>query len=94
MKVLLLIFFCLAIAGLLFLTACQPIYVYKKVEIPIRVQCKVRLPRLSPLPSDAIMPAHLTIKQERDWMLSQMYDDIVLLEGEVQAEAIAAKGCE
>lgn len=80
--------------GLSLVCACQPIEVNRKVDIPIMLPCKVHLPRLATLPSDEPMPSGLTVRQKRDWMLSALYRDIVLLEGELKATETGVEGCE
>jgi hypothetical protein len=45
----------------------------ERVDVPITVPCKVHLPTLATLPSDEPLPSGLTVKQERDWMLSALY---------------------
>jgi hypothetical protein len=40
------------------------------------------------------MPSGLTVRQKRDWMLSALYRDIVLLEGELKATETGVEGCE
>jgi hypothetical protein len=69
------------------------VYVDRKIEVPVTIPCKVHLPKLATLPSDEPMPPSLSVKQKRDWMLSAIYRDIVLLEGDVRALETAAKGC-
>lgn len=82
------------IVGVLLLSACSPVYVDRKVEVPVTIPCRVKLPPLATLPSDEPMPSGLTDKQKREWMLSTLYRDIVLLEGELKATREATKGCD
>ena len=86
--------FWLSVTILSFFTACTtPVYVYKKIDIPIAVPCKIQLPARPPLPTGKPIPSGLTVKQKRDWILSAMYRDIVLLEGEIHALRVEAGGC-
>ena len=89
---LILIFISLLMVGLI-LSGCTPVYVDRKIEVPVTIPCKVHLPKLATLSSDEPMPAGLSVKQKREWMLSAFYRDIVLLEGELKATEMAANGC-
>lgn len=84
---------CLLVAAVLFLSGCTPVYVDRKVEVPVTIPCKVLLPKLATLPSDEPMPAGLSVKQKRGWMLSVLYQDIVLLEGELKGMEAELRGC-
>lgn len=94
MKFLLFLISCLVVGGVLLLSGCTPVYVDRKVDVPVTIPCQVHLSKLATLPTDEPMPSGLTAKQKRDWMLSALYRDIVLLEGEIKAVETAAKGCE
>lgn len=94
MKTLLFILSCLIVGGVLLLSGCTPVYVDRKVEIPVTVPCHVKLPDLIPLPSSEKISAGLSQESRRRWILSAMYRDIVLLQGELTATRTAAKGCE
>ncbi len=93
MKTLLFIISCLVVGGVLLLSGCTPVYVDRKVLVPVVKPCHVHLPALHSLPSNAPMPVGMTSTQKRRWILSAMYRDIVLLEGELRATRTAARGC-
>ena len=94
MKIVIFLISCVIVAGVLLLSGCTPIYVDKKVLVPVVKPCHVHLPAFHTLPSEAPMPGGLTRKEKRRWILSAMYRDIVLLQGELVATQTAAKGCE
>ena len=94
MKPLLFLLSCALVAGVLMLSGCTPVYVDRKVDVPITLPCHVKLPPLRTLPTDQPMPEGLSERQRREWMLSALYRDIVLLQGELVASRTAAKGCE
>ena len=94
MKTLLFLLPCLMVGGVLLLAGCTPVYVDREVKIPIIVPCRVKLSKLASLPTDEPIPPGLTVKQKREWMLSALYRDIVLLDGELKATREAAKGCQ
>ena len=94
MKLLTFLLACAIVAGVLLLSGCSPVYVDRKVLVPVVKACHVRLPALHSLPSEAPMPGGLTATQKRRWILSALYRDIVLLDGELKASRTAAKGCE
>ena len=93
MKPLLFLLSCALVAGVLMLAGCQPIEVNRRVDVPITLPCHVRLPPLRSLPTDQPMPKGLSERQRREWMLSALYRDIVLLKGELEATREAAGGC-
>lgn len=84
---------CLIVGGVLLLSGCTPVYVNRKVDVPVTIPCRVKLPTLATLPTDEPMPTGLTDQQKREWMLGALYRDIVLLEGELSATRMAAEGC-
>jgi hypothetical protein len=90
---LILLFISLLMVGLI-LTGCTPVYVDRKVEVPITIPCKILLPKLATLPSDEPMPAGLSVKQKRDWMLSALYRDIVLQKGEIDSLEKIVTSCQ
>ncbi len=94
MKTLLFLLSCLIVGGVLLLSGCTPVYVDREVKVPIIVPCRVKLSKLASLPTDEPIPPDLTVKQKREWMLSALYRDVVLLEGEVKATREAAKECD
>lgn len=94
MKILTFLIACAIVAGVLLLSGCTPVYVDRKVLVPVVKPCHVHLPALHSLPSQAPMPGGMTATQKRRWILSAMYRDIVLLQGELAATRTAAKGCE
>ena len=94
MKIVTFIIACEMVAGVLLLSGCSPVYVDRKVLLPVVKPCHVHLPALHSLPSQAPMPPGMTATQKRRWILSAMYRDIVLLHGELVATRTAAKGCE
>lgn len=94
-KILTFLVACVLVAGVLLLSGCTtPVYVDRKVEIPVTTPCHVHLPAVVPLPSSEATPKDLTAVERRRWILSAMYRDIVLLQGELYATRTAAKGCE
>lgn len=95
LKALALVVSCVIVAGVLLLSGCtSPVYVDRKVEIPVAVPCHVKIPDLIPLPSSEKIPQGLSKESRRRWILSALYRDIVLLDGELKATREAAKGCE
>ncbi len=95
MKIVTFILACAIVAGVLLLSGCaSPVFVDRKVLVPVMKPCHVHLPALHALPSSAPMPGGLTQKKKRRWILRAMYRDIVLLHGELVATRTAAKGCE
>ena len=94
MKTLTSILSCLIVAGVLLLAGCTPVYVNRKVEIPTAVPCRVKLPKLATLPTDEPIPPGLTLKQKREWMLSALYRDVVLLEGELRGSRVVEDVCD
>ena len=94
MKVLLIIVSCLIVGGVLLLSGCSPVYVDRKVLVPVVKPCHVHPPALHALPSEAPVPQEMTATQKRRWILRAMYRDIVLLQGELVASRTAARGCE
>ena len=93
MKPILFLLSCALVAGVLMLSGCSPVYVNRRVDVPITLPCHVKLPPLRSLPTDQPMPEGLTKGQKREWMLSALYRDIVLLQGELEATREAAGGC-
>ena len=53
----------------------------------------MKLSKLASLPSDEPTPPGLTVKQKREWMLSALYRDVVLLEGELRASRVVEDVC-
>ena len=94
MKIVTFIIACAIVAGVLLLSGCSPVYVDRKVLVPVSKPCHVHPPALHALPSQAPIPAGMTPKEKRRWILSAMYRDIVLLQGELAATRTAARGCE
>ena len=94
MKIVTFILACAIVAGVLLLSGCSPVYVDRKVLVPVTKPCHVHLPVLHSLPSKAPIPEGMTPEEKRRWILSAMYRDIVLLQGELVATQTAAKGCE
>ena len=86
----------LLIVLVLLLGGCTPTPVYrdKIVDVPIVRKCKVTLPAFPGLPTDQPMPEGLTPKGKRRWILSAMYRDIVLMEGEVKVMETEVRACE
>ncbi len=77
-----------------FLVACTPITVVRKADIPITQKCKITPVKIRSLPTSEEIPMGLSKKAKRIWILSALYGDIVLQEGEIQALQAAGKGCE
>ena len=94
MKIMTFIIACAMVAGVLLLSGCSPVYIDRKVLLPVVKPCHVHLPELHALPSEAPVPQEMTATQKRRWILRAMYRDIVLLQGELVASRTAAKGCE
>ena len=94
MKIVTFLIACAMVAGVLLLSGCSPVYIDRKVLVPVVKPCHAHLPALHSLPSSAPMPQGMTKKEKRRWILSAMYRDIVLLQGELVASRTAAKGCE
>ena len=94
MKIVTFIVACAIVAGVLLLSGCTPVYVDRKVLVPVAKPCHVHPPALHALPSEAPVPQGMTATQKRRWILRAMYRDIVLLHGELVATRTAAKGCE
>ena len=94
MKTLLFLLPCLMVGGVLLLAGCTPVYVDRKVLVPVAKPCHVHPPALHALPSEAPVPQGMTATQKRRWILRAMYRDIVLLQGELVASRTAARGCE
>ncbi len=94
MKIVTFLITCAIVAGVLLLSGCSPVYVDRKVLVPVVKPCHVHLPTLHALPSEAPVPQGMTATQKRRWILSALYRDIVLLEGELRATRTAARGCE
>ena len=88
MRILIFIFSCLIVAGVLALSGCStPVYVDKKVLVPVK--CKVTPIALHPLAVNTL-PDNATTKE----ILEAMYSDQVLMAGELRAMETELKGCE
>ncbi len=84
------------------LTGCTPIEVNRKVDVPITIPCKVKVPVLTPLASDSVpmIPDRewrkMTPKEKKAYakiLLRALGRDQIMLKGELKALQTAIQGC-
>ncbi len=77
----------------LMLSGCTPVYVDKPVMTPVVQKCRVRIPPMPTLPTSEPVPERLANGQQTDWILSALYRDLLIQEGEIKALEMAVEAC-